>query len=118
MGARAQVVIREHESVGVALYTHWGSRSLPQDVARALDRGRGRWSDTGYLTRIIFSELIKFDVMGETGFGIEPGNQIHSDLDYPPIDVDTTRKVVTHNGLTVTFEEFIAMQLAGSARQR
>lgn len=121
MGARAQVIIRNteySENEGIALYTHYGSGSLPRDVARALDRGRGRWGDTAYLTRIIFSELIKDDVLGETGFGIEPGRNVHGDLDYPPIIVDDDLGNVTHGGITVTYEEFIAMQLAGAARQR
>lgn len=51
-------------------YSHWGGSRLPETVAEALDRGRGRWSDPSYLARIIFAEMIKGDVLGETGYGI------------------------------------------------
>ena len=72
MGDRRNVLIDQQDDRPlVALYTHWTGSVLPQTVAAALDRGRGRWTDPAYLTRIIFSEMIKGDVRGETGYGIE-----------------------------------------------
>lgn len=63
----------EHEDgMSVALYTHWSGSHMRETLAAALDRGRGRWGDATYLTRIIFSEMIQSDVLGETGYGIEP----------------------------------------------
>lgn len=107
MGARAQVKIVSSDDAPVYLYTHWGSYNLPQVLASALDRGRGRWTDSEYLARIIFSEMIKDEVMGETGFGI--GTSAHFDLDYPPIEVNLSAQTVTHGGMSGTFEEFIAL---------
>jgi hypothetical protein len=71
MGDRGEVVLVESDSyTPIRLYTHWGASSLPYVVADALRRGTGRWNDPSYLNRIIFSEMIKGDVLGETGYGI------------------------------------------------
>lgn len=74
MGDRRNVIVKESDSLPrVSLYTHWYGSELPSIVARALDRGRGRWGDTPYLTRIIFSEMLleANALREETGFGIE-----------------------------------------------
>jgi hypothetical protein len=78
MGDRAQVLI---EDTGVYLYTHWGGSNLLETVKEAIGskEGRGRWSDGEYLTRIIFSRMIKHDLMGETGYGI--GTRQHGDIE-------------------------------------
>lgn len=116
MGARAQVkVISEYAHPPVFLYTHWDSRQLPQVVARALARREGR-DDFEYLSRIIFCEMVKDEPMGTTGYGI--GTIEHSDLDYSPIVVDCRDNTVTHAGLKLAFDEYVAMQLSGAARQR
>ena len=73
MGDRANVFVRETRKegvVGVYLYTHWAGRELAQTVYDALTRGRDRWDDGQYLTRIIFEEMIDEDRMGLTGYGI------------------------------------------------
>ena len=71
MGDRANVyVVDEQEpSKGVHLYTHWAGTELPETVRQALLR-QLRWTDSQYLTRIIFDEMTKGHVGGETGFGI------------------------------------------------
>lgn len=73
MGDRRNVLVQGEpgDKPLVVLYTHWGGSDLPSTLADALDRGRGRWTDPTYLTRIIFSEMIKDEVLGETGYGIE-----------------------------------------------
>lgn len=55
---------------GMYLYTHWGGSALPQIVQAGLKRGDGRWGDSQYLARILFCELIRDDVLGETGYGL------------------------------------------------
>ena len=73
MGDRGQVRLRYTDELNgndIYIYTHWGALSMPSVVADALERGRDRWHDPCYLNRIIFSEFIANDVMGETGFGI------------------------------------------------
>ena len=72
MGDRRNVVVEFNSKNSVALYTHWSGTELPQIVANALARGRARWTDPTYLTRIIFSEMIQHEILDETGYGIEP----------------------------------------------
>ena len=74
MGDRAQVLI---EDEGVYLYTHWTATELPNIVKTAL-RKRWRWDDPEYLARIIFCEMVKSDLMDETGYGI--GSNQHQDI--------------------------------------
>lgn len=96
MGDRANVCIVQHPRGNkpdglVYLYTHWGGYELPQTVANALIRGKGRWDDESYLARIIFSEMIKDDVLDETGFGI---STYQVDNEHPIIVVDCESKTV------------------------
>lgn len=70
MGDRANVYVTEGGSPGVYLYTHWHGSRLPETVQRALGRGWDRWTDTSYLTRIIFSEMIQGFERETDGFGI------------------------------------------------
>jgi hypothetical protein len=78
MGNRGQVKIISEGNPDLYLYTHWGADVLPNVVADALRRGSGRWDDEEYLNRIIFSEMIQYNVLEETGFGI--GFAEHGDV--------------------------------------
>jgi len=96
----------------VWLYTHWSGTELPRTVAKALDRGRSRWGDSPYLARIIFSELIKGDEQGTTGYGIDVacgdgGNQV--------VIVNLEDETVEHKGRggPVSFEEWISQHGGG-----
>lgn len=70
MGDRANIVVDGQYTDPVFLYTHWCGYAVPGILQAALKRGRGRWGDTSYLTRIIFCDLIGDDTEGLTGFGI------------------------------------------------
>ena len=77
MGDRANsgVIMRDFNSDGakptvVFFYSHWGGSQIEETLADALDRGRGRWSDDSYLARIIFSEMIKDQILDDTGYGM------------------------------------------------
>ena len=85
---------------GVYLYTHWGGSYIKEILRSALIRGKNRWTDEGYLTRIIFCEMIKDDVLGETGFGI---STYELDNEHTILEVDCERQEV--NG--VSFQDFI-----------
>ena len=75
MGSRAQVYMKD---TGVYLYTHWDSGRLKGIVQKAIARME-RWDDEEYLTRIIFSEMIKDNIEGATGYGI--GCSKHGDIE-------------------------------------
>lgn len=70
MGDRANIVVDGQYTDPVFLYTHWCGYAVPGILQAALKRGRGRWGDTSYLTRIIFCDLIGDNTEGLTGFGI------------------------------------------------
>lgn len=93
MGERANVLVRDNYDPGVFLYTHWGGYELPQTVQRALRREE-RWSDTPYLARIVFSEMIRDEIDGETGYGIS--SVMVGDNGYPVIVLDTSKQTVSY----------------------
>jgi len=101
MGDRGQFYMEDEK---IYLYTHWGAYRMEKDLQAALDRGRGRWGDPEYFARILFCELVKDDIDGETGFGI--GSEVHCDI-RKLITVDCKNKLVSRDDMEWTFEEFI-----------
>lgn len=100
MGDRRNVRIEEESGGQIFLYTHWDGSDLPDIVASALDRGRGRWGDEAYLTRIIFSEMIKGDVEGETGYGI---STYQCDENHPDVVINMANQTADR----VPFDKFV-----------
>lgn len=80
MGSRAQVLIKD---TGIYLYTHWGSKTVEEDVRTALRAAKrgSRLDEVEYLTRIIFCHLITKvnELHDTTGYGI--GIEEHGDND-------------------------------------
>lgn len=105
MGDRAQVHFTD---TGAFLYTHFGGYKIDEVVASALDRGRSRWNDPEYLARIVFSEMIRDDIDGTTGYGIgtdrhsDVSRIVHVDCDEKEVTVDTRDEATTY-----TFDAFI-----------
>lgn len=101
MGDRANVFIS-----GVYLYTHWGGAGLPYVVQDALKK-KWRWDDDAYLARIIFCEMVKKDLEGETGFGI---SSYMIDNEHPVIELNCENETISFqsNG-TMPFADYIAM---------
>jgi len=89
MGDRGNVIIDGK----IWLYTHWEGSALKQTVRDALIRGQSRWDDRPYLIRIIFSEMIKDDIMDTTGYGIDYEEGDGSAV----VEIDT--KLQTVNGI-------------------
>lgn len=69
MGDRGNIVVSDGEAGAVVLYTHWEGSRIEHIARAALARGR-RWNDAPYLTRMIFSEMVKGAEAEETGYGI------------------------------------------------
>lgn len=109
MGMRQNIKLNyEGKNPSIYLYSHWGGGSKYQDsslaeaLAKALDRGRERWGDESYLARIIFSEVVKGDIDGLTGYGLSP---YAIDEEFETIEVDLEKSTVDGMG----FETFIAI---------
>ncbi len=87
MGDRSNIIVRTgaNPSSDVYLYGHWMGDSALTHLAHGLRSGRV--GDPAYLTRIIFSSMIKDSVDAETGFGISTEVQ---DNEYPLVFVDGT----------------------------
>lgn len=97
MGERGNIVIVQHgygvddETKFLYLYSHWRGHELLGVVRSALRRGQDRWDDEPYLARIIFSELIRDDIDGDTGYGI---SAYLTDYSHPSVVVDCEQKKV------------------------
>lgn len=102
MGARANIIINTE----ICLYSHWDGENLAIILQDALDRGKERWNDVSYLTRIIFCEMIKNNVMSTTGYGISTHIE---DNDYPFIWVDIDTNTVYISDRKFSFEEYVNM---------
>lgn len=98
MGDRANVFVvnewwedNNPKHVGVYLYTHWEGSVLPITLRKALQRGKPRWADMQYLTRIIFDTMTEGKQGEETGFGI---SAVIGDNSYPILVVDCVNRTV------------------------
>ena len=100
MGERGQILMKKS---GVYLYTHWNGYSLKESLQRALKK-KWRWDDEEYLTRIIFCEMVKDELMEETGFGI--GTLEHVDLNHQLLIVDVKKQIIRVDEKEWTFKEF------------
>lgn len=106
MGDRANIQVVEEEGGTLYFYTHWQGEELPTTLATALARGRGRWGDEAYLSRIIFSEMVKDDIEGETGVGL---STYRGDFNYDDLIVEMKEQVVVdRDGARLSFDDFIA----------
>lgn len=70
MSTRSNIRLTYSDGNKVVFYQHCDGDTLSDTLKAALKRGKGRWSDSTYLARIIFSEMIQNDVLGTMGYGI------------------------------------------------
>jgi hypothetical protein len=91
MGDRGNIVLDYGKKQRIYLYTHWQGARLFQILRAALARGRSRWKDAPYLARIIFSELIRDEVLELTGYGLTP---YLTDNEHDVLVVDLVREQV------------------------
>lgn len=107
MGDRANILVKDNsEDTGVYLYTHWGGTDLPSRLQQAL-RKEERWSDSQYLTRIIFCAMIdREDWDGTTGYGI---SSMVGDGDDRILEVNVEKATVSVGWRTWTFDEFTGL---------
>ena len=107
MGARCTFVFKQGDSLGVALYSHWGEDSMNQDLALALRHAAKRKGDESYYIRMAVSFLLNEAVMDETGFGLYACNP--NDLGFMdhPIVVDLTNRTVEDDTGIHDIDKFI-----------
>ena len=98
MGDRGNIIVD-----GVYLYSHWTGSQLPSILQEALKK-QWRWDDGSYLTRIIFCEMVKDDIDGETGYGIS-----NSPTEGLEIIVNSEKNNVEYGDKVFSFKEFIAL---------
>lgn len=103
MGTRAEVEVQHGEGT-IYLYQHYDGYEIAETVANALERSESRWNDEAYLTRIIFSEMIKDDINGTMGYGIMLGP---ADADKYRVKVNPHTQTVAYNNRVLTFAEFV-----------
>ena len=101
MGDRGNVKLKYENGEPIYFYTHWTGSKLEDIVRKALKRGISRWNDESYLSRIIFSEMIKDEVLETTGYGIAPYETDMGEL----ITVDFKKQTITLN--TKNNEKFL-----------
>lgn len=108
MGDRANVYVKDfNEGSGTYLYSHWGGTELPQIVQTVLAK-RARWDDNPYLARMIFCEMVKDEVDGETGYGISASV---GDGDSRVLVVDPNTQTLWREGREdhpISFESYLA----------
>ena len=105
MGDRANIEMIYNDGNKVYFYTHWGGYNLPEILKSAMIRGENRWNDEPYLARIIFSEMIKDNILDETGYGI---STYICDNEHPIISVNCFKQIISiGNVVEWSFEDFI-----------
>lgn len=105
MGDRANIVIKSNGEQ-VCLYTHWDGCGISGVLCKAMVRGKERWDDFQYLTRIIFCDMVSGREEGLTGYGIS--QNIHGG-DSNVITVDMDKKLIIENCNSFSFDEFISV---------
>ena len=107
MGCRGTIEIWENgaapkdEEAPVVLYTHWGAHEMLSDLKAVLSR-RQRWGDASYLSRMIFSKMIRNDIEGETGYGIMTNNVCDAEEEII-VDCDRQEIIVKGNDNNKTY---------------
>lgn len=104
MGDRGNIVFVQNNGQEIYFYTHWSGCELPSILKDALIRGKDRWDDEPYLTRIIFCEMIKDDVLGITGYGI---TTYETDNNHANLIINPTEQKIKWKNENWSFKEYI-----------
>ena len=99
----------------VVLYKHSDGDYLINDVIEAMKKGKSRWNDPAYLSRVIFCRMLCGDLTpltGTTGYGILTDNISDAKIE---IVIDCNRqeviiKEINRDNETYTFEEFAELE--------
>lgn len=107
MGERAQVkMVSKDEECPIYLYSHYDGSNLINVVKSAILK-QWRWDDFSYLTRIIFCEMVKDDINGEVGYGIDTSE--HGDIEYL-VTVDVDKQIIINTDVYDKYTEVMTFQ--------
>lgn len=122
MGDRGNIVIKQNDRNQSApylyFYTHWAGSEIARTLQDALKRGKDRWDDEQYLSRIIFCEMIKGDVLKTDGYGI---STYMGDNEHDFLVVDSNKQTVSRvkegdpgatPEKTWSFEDFVNLKVS------
>ena len=109
MGSRTNFHFKQGDNF-ITLYSHWGGESKMVDLALAIQKAEPRWSDIGYATRIIVSQIINSDWDSETGFGLY-ADEIGGEESYSHTIIDMDKQLVIIDGHPHSFNSFIDYQM-------
>ena len=113
MGDRGNIVLDFGSQRFIYLYTHWQGSHLAEILRAALSRGRGRWGDAAYLARIVFSEMVRDELLEVVGYGLSP-YLTDNEHDLLVVDLVGSRVLLCEGEnlkavrRTWTFDEFVA----------
>ena len=109
MGARTNFIFKQGDNY-ITLYSHWGGETKLIDLAYAIEKSRPRWTDNGYSTRIMISQLIGSDWDNETGYGLY-ADALGGEESYDETIIDVDNQKVIHNGIEHDYNSFISYHL-------
>jgi hypothetical protein len=89
VGDRANFAFKQSNGNTIVLYGHWAGHGMLENLASAVEKARGRWSDEGYATRICISQLVGDEWPKETGWGIYSNVIMDNEHKIPLIDWST-----------------------------
>ena len=99
MGDRGNIKVGD-----IYLYTHWRGSRITNILKCALVKGKSRWDNEAYLTRIIFCELMKGEEDGIIGYGISTDIL---DNQREILEVDCKNQLIKFGKINMSFEEYI-----------
>ena len=70
MGDRANFGFVQPNGNTIVLYGHWAGYNMLTNLAEAVIKAQGRWSDPSYATRIAISHMVGEGWAMETGWGL------------------------------------------------
>lgn len=107
MGTRAQVKIVTSDNLcPIYLYQHYDGDCLFQTVLDAFSRGKDQIDDPEYMTRIIFSEMIRESIDDTVGYGISTDE--HGDIEFL-VEVNFDTQMITQYAYNLNLDKNLQM---------
>lgn len=109
MGDRGNICITKPDWTPWAyLYSHWQGSDLPDILKKALTSApaKSRWDDAGYLSRILFSQIIGDDWSDEYNWGLF-WSVLDNEHDIIYVNIKKQQIKISEDGIVKSFAEFV-----------